>query len=314
MVFGGLDAEIAWNFLTFLCKLCIVVFVYCDRTKEVPMKSFGSEGILLPVYFIMLAVAVYLNFFTGGSIDPTNITINIAMFLIVGCIILWANTHCFMPVNRMMRSLQLASSNFRTAFDKKGNYLWDDYKLDRNLFKNKVADKRFFEYCAEKSRCDISGQSDMCDIDDYFNEEFIDALMKRGLVSIIPGVMTGLGILGTFVGLSFGLQNFNTESASAITNSIAPLMDGIKIAFHTSIYGMVFSLVFNFVYKKNVEDAYAGMESFLQSYHKYVAPRANPTASSSFYDAQALQMMQLEQLLDRFGDDLAVKIAQELKK
>ena len=52
------------------------------------MKSFGSEGILFPVYFIMLALAVYLNVFTGSGLDIANIIINIGMFLIVGGIIL----------------------------------------------------------------------------------------------------------------------------------------------------------------------------------------------------------------------------------
>lgn len=277
------------------------------------MKSFGSEGILLPVYFIMLAVAAYLNFFTGSGIDMVNILINICMFLIVGGIILWANTHCFMPVNRMMASLHLASRNFKTDFDRKGDYLWDDYKNNRKLFNNKLADGRFSEYCQEKKRLGMLERGSQCDIDDYLNEYYIDATMKRGLVSIVPGVMTGLGILGTFVGLSFGLQNFHTESAAAITDSIAPLMDGIKIAFHTSIYGMVFSLIFNFVYKKNLEDAYVAMDEFLESYHKYVEPRAANDTTGILLDYQTLQTMQLEQLLDKFGDEVAEKIAKAIR-
>ena len=68
------------------------------------MKSFGSEGILFPVYFIMLALAVYLNVFTGSGLDIANIIINIGMFLIVGGIILYSTTHCFMPANRMPAS------------------------------------------------------------------------------------------------------------------------------------------------------------------------------------------------------------------
>lgn len=235
------------------------------------------------------------------------------MFLIVGGIILWANTHCFMPVNRMMASLHLASRNFKTDFDKKGDYLWDDYKNNRKLFNNKLADGRFSEYCQEKRRLGMLERGSQCDIDDYLNEYYIDATMKRGLVSIVPGVMTGLGILGTFVGLSFGLQNFHTESAAAITDSIAPLMDGIKIAFHTSIYGMVFSLIFNFVYKKNLEDAYVAMDEFLESYHKYVAPRAANDTAGILLDYQTLQTMQLEQLLDKFGDEVAEKIARAIR-
>ena len=157
-------------------------------------------------------------------------------------------------------------------------------------------------------------RSAQCDIDDYLNEYYIDSVMKCGLISIVPGVMTGLGILGTFIGLSFGLQNFNTGSASAITDSIPQLMNGIKIAFHTSIYGMVFSLVFNLVYKKNLEDAYNAMDDFLDSYHKYVAPRAQNNAANIFLDYQALQMMQTEKMMEKFSDEVADKIARALRQ
>ena len=190
------------------------------------MKSFGSEGILFPVYFIMLALAVYLNVFTGSGLDIANIIINIGMFLIVGGIILYSTTHCFMA------SLHLAARNFQTDFKRKGDYLWDDYKDNPKLFGNKLADTRFREYCEERRRLTMLERSAQCDIDDYLNEYYIDSVMKCGLISIVPGVMTGLGILGTFIGLSFGLQNFNTGSASAITDSIPQLMNGIKIAFH----------------------------------------------------------------------------------
>ncbi len=73
--------------------------------------------------------------------------------------------------------------------------------------------------------------------------------------------MTGLGILGTFIGLTIGLQQFNTGSASEITNSISPLIQGIKVAFHTSIYGMVFSLIFSFVYKNKLEMLVNGVKT-----------------------------------------------------
>lgn len=57
----------------------------------------------------------------------------------------------------------------------------------------------------------------------------------------IPSVFTTLGILGTFVGIYFGLQKFNQDK---ITESIPVLLEGMKTAFSTSIWGIVLSLVF----------------------------------------------------------------------
>ena len=132
------------------------------------------------------------------------------------------------------------------------------------------------------------------------------------MLSIIPGVMTGLGILGTFIGLSFGLQNFNTGNAQEITNSIAPLMDGIKVAFHTSIYGMVFSLIFNFVYKKTLEDAYHAVDQFLDAYHKYVLPKTENDNLEALLSFQEKQLQATREILAEFGDELSEKIARAI--
>lgn len=278
------------------------------------MKSINSESILLPTYLLMMGVAVCLNIFSGSGYDPINIIITICMFLIVGGIILWANSKCFFPVNRMMSSLRYTIQTMEIDFDKTGSYLWPEYKDEPNLFNNKILNQRFNEYRLERKRLNmLSETGTKCDIEDYINEYFIDAKMKKGLLSIIPGVMTGLGILGTFIGLAFGLQNFDTSNAEAITNSIAPLMDGIKIAFHTSIYGMVFSLIFNFVYKKNLEDAYNTVDRFLEAYHKYVLPKTENDDISILLNFQEKQMQQMEEMMESFSDKLAVKIADAIR-
>lgn len=52
----------------------------------------------------------------------------------------------------------------------------------------------------------------------------------------IPTVFTTLGVLGTFVGIYFGLQHFDVDK---ITESIPPLLEGMKTAFSTSIWGVL---------------------------------------------------------------------------
>jgi len=61
------------------------------------------------------------------------------------------------------------------------------------------------------------------------------------LYESIPVVFTTLGVLGTFVGIYFGLQHFDVDK---ITESIPPLLEGMKTAFSTSICGIVLSLIF----------------------------------------------------------------------
>jgi biopolymer transport protein ExbB/TolQ len=61
------------------------------------------------------------------------------------------------------------------------------------------------------------------------------------LYESIPSVFTTLGILGTFIGIFVGLQNFDVNK---ITESIPTLLDGLKTAFSTSIVGIVLSFIF----------------------------------------------------------------------
>ena len=50
-----------------------------------------------------------------------------------------------------------------------------------------------------------------------------------------PTLLTSIGILGTFTGIIAGLLNFDTKD---IDTSIGPLLEGLKTAFITSLFGM----------------------------------------------------------------------------
>lgn len=59
----------------------------------------------------------------------------------------------------------------------------------------------------------------------------------------IPGVFVTLGLLGTFLGITYGLIHFNVD-AEYIKTSITELLEGLKNAFFTSISGIILSLIF----------------------------------------------------------------------
>ena len=57
---------------------------------------------------------------------------------------------------------------------------------------------------------------------------------------LVASVITVLGILGTFVGISYGLYMFDENN---IQESIPNLLGGLKVAFITSILGIFFSII-----------------------------------------------------------------------
>lgn len=117
-------------------------------------------------------------------------------------------------------------------------------------------------------------QEGIGDIEEYINEDEIDLHVHKKLLEMAPDIFTSLGILGTFVGLVWGLKNFEPSSYETMTTSVSTLLDGIKVAFLTSIYGIAFALI----YSSGMKSIYAGMnerlQGFLEKFHIYVLPTA----------------------------------------
>lgn len=63
-------------------------------------------------------------------------------------------------------------------------------------------------------------------------------------INYTPALLTSLGILGTFAGIISGLLDFDSTNVDA---SIAGLLEGLKTAFITSLWGMSFSILFKIV-------------------------------------------------------------------
>lgn len=76
------------------------------------------------------------------------------------------------------------------------------------------------------------------------------------LLAAMPGILTAFGILGTFVGLQIGLSTLDFNNPQDLSNSIVPLIQGAAVAFSTSVWGTIASVLFNFL-EKSVEQSLA---------------------------------------------------------
>ena len=63
------------------------------------------------------------------------------------------------------------------------------------------------------------------------------------------GTLVGLGLLGTFLGLTLGIQGFDSSNSENIQSSIQSLLDGMGTAFLTSLLGMACSLLYTVIEK-----------------------------------------------------------------
>lgn len=74
----------------------------------------------------------------------------------------------------------------------------------------------------------------------FFMKKTLIGLLGDRLAFSAPTLLTSIGILGTFVGIIYSLLDFNT---SDLDSSIPQLLDGMKIAFLTSVIGMASSII-----------------------------------------------------------------------
>ncbi len=265
------------------------------------------EILILITYLAMSVVCIYLQFFSKGQAGSvSNLIVNVSMLIISGVIFASCVFGSLLPTASITADLLSAGEKFEEDAKTAHNYLWSKYVKDKDeIFHDNRLLKQFKDYKLELDRISKSGSSFyQTDIEEYIGYDLMDRVIHSNVLSQVPGVMTGLGILGTFIGLSLGLQGFNTGTTAEITGSIEPLMNGIKVAFHTSIYGMVFSLVFNYVYKRRLDDAENALNTFLRNFRKYVLPDTRNDGVNMLLELQREQTKAITALSEAFTEKL----------
>ena len=90
----------------------------------------------------------------------------------------------------------------------------------------------------------------------FFSEErLLEQHLNLRFWNSVSALLVGLGILGTFVGLVWGLIPFSGidfTQTEQIQSAIRELLSGVSTAFVTSVWGMLTSLLFNGVEKWHI--------------------------------------------------------------
>ncbi len=279
--------------------------------KKVNGKNEGIIGIW-GTYVAVIIIALLLNI-TSSATDYSNILITLGFMLIVG-IILFNCTKRFTRLKKVADELNNASQK-----------IYDDILAGRNdmsvqsvdiEFSDTLLKEKYLEFVNNYNRLHQKNPLGYKgNIEEFINYSIVDSIVRRNVVNQVSGAMTGLGILGTFIGLSMGLQSFGLNGdTEQIKTSIDSLMGGIKVAFHTSIYGMILSLSFNYFYKQQIEEGNNALERFVDTYRKYVYSDKTDDSINEFMQVQKRQADCLEKFSEGFSDDIRDALAPQFTK
>ncbi|MCY4657504.1 MAG: anti-phage ZorAB system protein ZorA [Gammaproteobacteria bacterium] len=144
----------------------------------------------------------------------------------------------------------------------------------------------------------------------YFSEERLLAQhLNLRFWNSVPTILVGLGILGTFIGMVSGLMpfsevDFTQTQTGNIQEAIKGLLTGVSIAFVTSVWGMLTSLVFNVIEKARIGNVGRRI-AYLQ---RVLDEKFTLTTQEEISFRQEDELAQQTQALKSFSTDLANEI------
>lgn len=166
---------------------------------------------------------------------------------------------CLLPVRRVQRALRKAEKNLKLRRPD-GSYA---YSFPGFL------NCRALDGCWERflNNLELMRKNNaVCEIDDFINPQ--TAIHEPGHSSygeMIPGILTTLGIVGSFYGIVKGLSTLDLSTTESMSLSIAVLISGMRTAFYTSIAGAVLALIFQILRRMVIGSAHRTLKSFIGS-------------------------------------------------
>ena len=230
------------------------------------------------------------------------------IYLAIVIVLLGSMTRCLLPLSGMTRRLRRAARVIITENNQnKEKKSWSDLHFLGDRMQATWAD-----FLQNAELRDAHGES--CDVSQYVNEDtVIYALGSTRLAEMTPGILTSLGILGTFLGLVTGLSglNLNAADTGALLSAMEKLIGGMSTAFLTSIAGVVASIAFNLLNNHYVAGCQKAIDRFCEVFSLYAMPKP-VSQESAMLALQQEQTAYIRQAVEELSQKLAVQMEQSI--
>ena len=95
----------------------------------------------------------------------------------------------------------------------------------------------------------------------FSNQTLVDSRLRTEFFKHLPGIFTGLGIIGTFLGLLEGLRAFHiTDNPQVVRQSLDALLLGVLHAFLVSAAAISLAMILTFIEKWTTSSLYRAVE------------------------------------------------------
>lgn len=260
-----------------------------------------SKKILnLLTFLAVLAGCIAMTVFTGKGSVSTMIY-NFVFLAIMTVLYLAGMLGGMFRVEGIGQALHRGKEELTGIFKTPGKVKNESLVYLKGIFDHKYLDGRLDDFVDGMNQA----KEGIGEIEDYINEDDIDLHVHKRILEMIPDIFTSLGILGTFIGLVWGLKNFEPSSYETMTNSVSSLVAGIKVAFLTSIYGIAFAIIYTSGMKSVFSDMNEKLQAFLEKFHIYVLPTAENESRNLMVASQKLQVKAMKQMAEQLSAEMA---------
>ncbi|WP_394808131.1 anti-phage ZorAB system protein ZorA [Nitrosomonas sp.] len=188
----------------------------------------------------------------------------LAYFLVSFCRHAYQVNRQLSDVINQIESLTISSAesqlqSLKSLFQNAGSlrHLWNEYS--ETLHKQSELDTKTAQTRITRIRSTMPAEI-------YFKTDIIvDTPLRTDFFKHLPGLFTGVGIIGTFYGLLTGLQAFKiTSDQHVIQNSLNNLLHGVFEAFLVSAAAIILAMVVTLLEKLVVTHLYEKVEKLVQ--------------------------------------------------
>lgn len=167
--------------------------------------------------------------------------------------------------------------------------------------------KEFDESLIKKSNGENFAIRNSIDAEYFFNKKTMISHLGSKLFGSIPGMLLGIGLLGTFLGLYFALIQMDVTNVDKLQESIKILINMAGVKFAASIWGLGLSVLFTII-DKQLE---SGLEKKLDRIQVVIDQIFIRETAEQNLDGILLQNTQQTKALNGLATSLTEKIAAE---
>ena len=182
-----------------------------------------------------------------------------------------------------------------------------------------------FDESLIKSINPLTGQVEIrnsIDAEYFFNKHTLLTHLGTKYFASIPSIILGIGLIGTFVGLFYGLVQLNMDDADTLKESMRTLIHAAGVKFASSIWGLSLSLLFTLFEKRAESKLEQKIEKIQWLVNTAFTRKTAEQSLAVMEDESKKQTAQLNSLsisltqdsVDKLSDALGQKIKETLEE